>query len=98
MSVAVSAMPLAPGDVNHRINTPAVMPPANAFGTPFDSIATMDAATAPSSPTDSPNGAGARRPSAGAAFAEAVGIDLNAIGRGASMACCPLCKLGAHTV
>lgn len=81
MSVAVSQ---APGDVLYRIHTPAVVPSSNPIGIPVSSPLDRAGSDTPSSANDTSANEAARRLSAGAAYAEAVGIDLNAIGKGTS--------------
>jgi hypothetical protein len=71
MSVAVSQMPaLAPSSHLHRSNNSSINP----LAAPFKPSGTIIQPAA--------NGTSVRRLSTGAALAEAVGIDLNAIGRG----------------
>ncbi|KAI0093705.1 hypothetical protein BDY19DRAFT_918415 [Irpex rosettiformis] len=67
MSVAVSRMPTGPGDHPESLNNQTVNP----LAAPFK----------PSGLVIHPIGTAVRRLSAGAAFAEAVGIDLNTIGK-----------------
>ena len=68
MSVAVSRMPFGPADHFRGHDTS----PINPLAAPFK----------PSGVIIQSTGTTVRRLSAGAAFAEAVGIDLNAIGKG----------------
>jgi hypothetical protein len=74
--VITSEVPLLAGDVLREIKTPAVSPPSDPMSMP------------PTAQVSSPenttvaNALATRRLSAGAVIAEAIGIDLNAIGRG----------------
>lgn len=68
--VVVSEVPVVSGDVLRDTKTPAVSPPID----PLSNRALNTITTTSTSK--------ARRPSAGATFAEVVGIDLNAIGIG----------------
>ncbi|KAI0689785.1 hypothetical protein BC835DRAFT_1418254 [Cytidiella melzeri] len=73
MSVAVSHMPFTPAGHFHSAKNSPMMPSINPFAAPFrpSGVIIQPSAT----------GTGVRRLSTGAALAEAVGIDLNAIGK-----------------
>ena len=88
--VVTPEVPLVVGDVLREIKTPAVSPPndpladavTTAVGSPQAGRSPEVEIESPETSTASPKEAPTRRISAGAALAEKVGIDLNAISRG----------------
>ena len=74
--VVTTEVPILAEDVLRQIKTPIISPPKDPMSVPPKARETSPASTSVASATAT------RRLSAGAQIAEAIGIDLNAIGKG----------------